>query len=73
MQTWLRRLLWLNRVRPVTYLDVEPATLEGTSEEQIREARGKLVGAIIDMERASYQVKRELTDNVLRIVARDYQ
>jgi len=73
MQAWLRRLLWLERVRPITYLDVEPASLDDESSERVREARGQLASVIVDMERTSYQVRRELADNVLKIVAEGYK
>ena len=73
MGPWLRRLLWLERVKAVTHLDVEPAARDEGMERLIKASQGRLAKQLVDYERTSWQVRRELAGNVLKIVAGEHR
>ena len=67
----LKRLLWLNRVRAITHLDVQPAPRDEMKEKQVRAAQVKLVQELMGVERASWRVRQELAGQALKIVSGD--
>lgn len=69
----LRKLFWLNKVKPVTHNDVPPAAREPGKEKEIKAATTQLVQEVMAVERRSWEIRQELAGNVLEIVAGAHQ
>lgn len=66
----LKKILGIgNKTKPVLMEDVKPATQDPHSERRVQDAVGQLVTSLIDLERRSYIVRRELAGMSLHIVA----
>lgn len=66
----LKKLLGIgNKTKPILMEDVNPATQDPSSERRVQDAVGQLVTSLIDLERRSYIVRRELAGMSLHIVA----
>ena len=63
-------LRWLrSEVHPITHQDVDPAPGDPEREHQIRAARGEAVGAVMKLERRSWEIRQELAGAALNIVS----
>ncbi|RWX72616.1 hypothetical protein [Mesorhizobium sp. M2A.F.Ca.ET.039.01.1.1] len=71
MMSSLKRLLWLNRVEPVTHNDVPPAPREPDKEREIKAAQAALAHQLLSVGRTSWEIRQELAGNVLSIVSGD--
>lgn len=69
MYRFIRKLLWLDRVEPITYKDVDPAPRDKLMENKIASAHSLLVSEIMAVERSSWYIRRELAENALRLVS----
>ena len=69
----IRRILALDPIQPVTQQDVASAPRDHNKEDMIRKARGKLAKEVVDLERAAWEVRRELAENVVSIVSGEYR
>jgi len=67
----VRRLLALDPIRPVTQQEVPSAPRDRRVEERIRTAKGRLAKGVVDLDRTAWEVRRELAENVVSIVAGD--
>lgn len=68
----LKKLLGIgeqHKTKPVLMDDVNPAPQDPEAERRVQTAVGQLVTSLIDLERRSYQVRRELSNMSLHIVA----
>ena len=73
MMAALKRLLWLDRVKPITHSDVEPAEPEPMQAREVRDAQVHLLTQVMAVERASWQIRQELAGNALDIVSGERQ
>ena len=65
----LKRLLGIGeKTKPVLMEDVEPAPQDPQAEMRVQDAVGKLVTSLVDLERRSYALRRELSHMSLHIV-----
>lgn len=69
MHRFIRRLLWLDRVKPITYKDVESAPRDKVMENKIASAHSLLVSEVMAVERSSWYIRRELAENALKLVS----
>ena len=58
----------LNPTKPVLLRDVDAAQPEPEKEKQVKDAVSKLVTSLLELERHSYEVRRELSALTLRAV-----
>lgn len=66
----LKKLLGIgHKTKPVLMEDVKPSTQDPKSERRVQDAVGQLVTSLIDLERRSYIVRKELASMSLHIVA----
>ena len=69
----LKKLLGIgHKTKPVLMQDVKPATQNPQEEQRVNEAVGKLVKSLVDLERKSYLLRRELSTMSLQIVAQPH-
>jgi hypothetical protein len=65
----LKKLLGIGRkTKPVLMEDVNPAAQDPKNERRVQDAVGQLVTSLIDLERRSYMVRKELSTMTLRVV-----
>jgi hypothetical protein len=68
----LKKLLGIGeKTKPVLMQDVNPAPQDPGSERRVQDAVGQLITSLIDLERRSYMVRRELSNMSLHIVAQE--
>lgn len=72
MMGHLKGLFYWSTHKPVTPKDVAPAPRPAEKEEQIKTARGQFVGELMRVERKANEIRHELANSALRIVAGDY-
>lgn len=66
----LKKLLGIgHKTKPVLMQDVQPAAQKPEDERKVNEAVGKLVKSLVDLERKSYMLRRQLSTMSLHIVA----
>ena len=67
----IKKLLGIgHKTKPVLMEDVNPASQDPKSEARVQDAVSKLVGSLVDLERRSYMVRRELSNMSLHIVTK---
>jgi len=70
MSLKLKKLLGIGqKTKPVLMKDVDPAPQDPHHEQRVNDAVGKLVGSLVDLERRSFVLRRELSQMTLHIVA----
>lgn len=57
------------KIQPILMESVNPAPQDPIHEQRVTEAVGKMVGALVDLERRSYIIRKELATLSLTIVA----
>lgn len=68
----LKKLLGIGeKTKPVLMQDVNPSKQDPSSERRVQDAVGQLITSLIDLERRSYMVRRELASMSLHIVAHE--
>ncbi len=65
-----RKALRPAKTEPVLLRDVDAAHMDPEKERQVKDAVGKLVGSLLELERHSYEVRRELSTLTLQAVNR---
>lgn len=69
----LKKLLGIgHKTKPVLMEDVKPASQSPHEEQRVNEAVGRLVKSLVDLERKSYMLRRELSTMSLQIVAQPH-
>lgn len=65
----LKKLLGIgHKTKPVLMEDVDPAPQNPDEEARVKSAVGQLVGSLVELERRSYMLRRELSNMSLHIV-----
>jgi hypothetical protein len=70
----LKKLLGIgqdHKTKPVLMEDVKPAPQDPQSERRVQDAVGQLVTSLIDLERRSYLVRKQLSNMSLHVVAQN--
>lgn len=61
-----------SRVEPVTHLTVAPASRDFRKEEIIRSHRARTAEEVVEGNRSSWEIRRQLAENVVSIVSGDH-
>ena len=70
----IKKLLGIgHKTKPVLMEDVNPAPVDPQAQERLQDAVGKLVSSLVNLERKSYVLRRELSNMTLRIVAEQHR